>query len=104
LTNSVHLDTRTYTSADGNVEFMTQKTRLEVWCLAITMQEEVDSDRETLHSDDSSLDYPSKAAGLILIRSETSGESPCYRRIGMYNGEVHRDNDDRCKLEEITII
>lgn len=104
LTNSVYLDTRTYTSADGGAEFLTQSTRLEVWCLSITVQEEIDSDQETLYSEDSTQDYPASAAGLILVRSENSGEPSCYRRIGMYEGEVYRDNDDRCKLEEITLI
>jgi hypothetical protein len=104
LTNSVYLDTMTYTSADGGAEFLTQTTRLEVWCLAITVQEEIDSDQETFYSGDSTQDFPASAAGLILLRSENSGEPSCYYRIGMYEGRVYRDNDDRCKLEEILLI
>jgi hypothetical protein len=68
------------------------------------VQEEIDSDQETLLSEDSAQDYPASAAGLILLSSENSGERSCYRRIGTYEGGVYRDNDDWCKLEEITLI
>ncbi|CZR62630.1 uncharacterized protein PAC_12527 [Phialocephala subalpina] len=82
-----YIDEVAYTERDGCIMWTGKPKRMEVWCLAVTVNEGDSRGYETENSE-TSIDYPSESSGLLLVKTEgishlgSVQSQPTYRRIG----------------------